>query len=59
MMYQKCPDCGANNDPGEVCDCKKRPEEKRKSAQGVGTPQGAACEKSHNTSQLQYTIRKL
>jgi hypothetical protein len=21
-QYKKCPDCGANNDPGEKCDCK-------------------------------------
>lgn len=20
-MYDTCPDCGANNDPGERCDC--------------------------------------
>lgn len=22
-MYRTCPDCGANLDPGEVCDCRK------------------------------------
>jgi hypothetical protein len=22
-MYRKCPYCGANLDPGEICDCKK------------------------------------
>lgn len=23
MQYKTCPDCGANLDPGEICDCKK------------------------------------
>lgn len=23
MYYHICPDCGANLDPGEKCDCKK------------------------------------
>ncbi len=27
MCYRVCPDCGANLDPGEVCDCRKPPEE--------------------------------
>lgn len=22
-MYRNCPNCGANLDPGEICDCKK------------------------------------
>ena len=21
-IYRTCPDCGANNDPGERCDCR-------------------------------------
>ena len=25
-MFRKCPDCGANLDPGEVCDCRKKEE---------------------------------
>lgn len=24
MMYNPCPNCGANLDPGEVCDCEKK-----------------------------------
>ncbi len=24
MMYITCPECGANLDPGEKCDCKER-----------------------------------
>lgn len=24
MLYKTCPDCGANLDPGEKCDCKER-----------------------------------
>jgi len=23
MYYKTCPDCGANNDPGERCECKR------------------------------------
>ena len=23
-MYRKCPFCGANLDPGEICDCKEK-----------------------------------
>lgn len=23
-MYRKCPYCGANLDPGEVCDCREK-----------------------------------
>ena len=23
MLYKTCPYCGANNDPGEVCDCRE------------------------------------
>lgn len=23
MYYKTCPDCGANNDPGERCECTK------------------------------------
>lgn len=22
MSYRTCPYCGANNDPGEICDCR-------------------------------------
>lgn len=28
MYYDKCPNCGANLDPGEVCDCDSRQNEK-------------------------------
>ncbi len=24
-LYYQCPDCGANLDPGEKCDCKETP----------------------------------
>lgn len=24
MLYNPCPNCGANLDPGEVCDCEKK-----------------------------------
>ena len=26
MFYRTCPDCGANLDPGERCDCRKEKE---------------------------------
>ena len=26
MFYKECPQCGANLDPGETCDCGKRKE---------------------------------
>ena len=29
MRFNKCPICGANLDPGEVCDCVVREEPKR------------------------------
>jgi len=25
MLYRTCPDCGANLDPGEKCDCRRDP----------------------------------
>lgn len=28
MYYHKCPDCGANLDPGERCDCKDERKQK-------------------------------
>lgn len=24
MIFKQCPECGANLDPGEVCDCQKK-----------------------------------
>lgn len=30
MVYHTCPDCGANLDPGEQCDCWEEREEKDK-----------------------------
>lgn len=38
MYYKKCPDCGANLDPGERCDCE------RKAAPGGGTPRAATMQ---------------
>lgn len=33
MLYRECPYCGANLDPGELCDCRDKEEEyKRKCA---------------------------
>ncbi len=32
MSYRTCPNCGANLDPGEICDCRKPPEEENKKA---------------------------
>ena len=29
-FYRECPDCGANLDPGERCDCFREREEKEK-----------------------------
>ena len=26
MAYRVCPDCGANLDPGEICDCQEADE---------------------------------
>ena len=28
MLYHTCPDCQANLDPGETCDCKKNTDAK-------------------------------
>ncbi len=47
--YNTCPDCGANLDPGERCDCTKE-----KSA-CVGTQNGQKCVKLHLT---QYTTER-
>lgn len=38
MYYKKCPDCGANLDPGERCDCEQ------KAAPGGGTPRAATMQ---------------
>lgn len=27
MGYKTCPDCGANLDPGEICDCRRPPKD--------------------------------
>lgn len=29
MYYNPCPDCGANLDPGEVCECRKEKPHRR------------------------------
>ena len=28
MSYRTCPDCGSNNDCGEICDCRKKEKKK-------------------------------
>lgn len=40
-MYRTCPDCGANLDPGEICDCKEN-------AAPVGSEPEAAQMKNHH-----------
>lgn len=41
MFYRKCPDCGANLDPGEVCDCVR---EKRTDVDAGQTPEDRSSE---------------
>ncbi len=35
-QYWTCPDCGANLDPGEPCDCKKHSVENKEDKKDVG-----------------------
>lgn len=48
--YRICPDCGANLDPGEVCDCKDRAEEPRKPV--------LRTEVEQRTGQLRMILRR-
>ena len=40
MTYRKCPQCGANLDPGEVCDCTKTLKQKVEARIGKEVPSG-------------------
>ena len=41
-FYITCPDCGANLDPGEQCDCKKEPPSVGTGKAAGGVPEGVA-----------------
>lgn len=34
-FYKTCPDCGANLDPGELCDCQKEKDLEKKKMQSM------------------------
>jgi len=38
MYYNRCPECGANLDPGEPCDCKEERRWKEKEAAKMFVP---------------------
>lgn len=44
MWYRICPDCGANLDPGEKCDCKEKKYEEEQT-KGTDTSGKAADDK--------------
>lgn len=50
MYYKKCPDCGANLDPGERCDCEQ------KTTPGGGTPRAATMQDHMEMLNISTTI---
>lgn len=48
--YQSCPECGANLDPGEVCDCKKKAAED-------ATPDGKDMQNTYFLYSFDYSIK--
>lgn len=38
--YRRCPCCGANNDPGEICDCQGEDEKKEATPVAPGMTSG-------------------
>ena len=52
-MYRKCPFCGANLDPGEICDCKE------KAAPDVEDPEAAQMKIiTNNLAERNYFVNK-
>ena len=48
MYYQECPYCGANLDPGEVCDCIEERKKREAAAMLLAEKIGAQLEEEEN-----------
>ena len=55
MSYFKaCPHCGANLDPGEVCDCR----DKERAAQGAANTQDGKAEQIDKAASASHDTRE-
>lgn len=52
--YRTCPNCGANLDPGEVCDCR----DKESAAQGAANTQDGGVEQIDKAVSTSNDIRE-
>lgn len=59
MRFRICPDCNANLDPGEICDCRKE----EAAPAGTGTASGRRAAVGHRSTdnsvtRLHYPVKE-